>query len=45
MALFSKKMIFIKTQYKTHNINLLAIVKTFKPGNITFKIANTKYFF
>lgn len=29
MALFSKKIIPVKTQYKTYNGNILAIVKAF----------------
>ena len=32
VAYFSGKMILAKTRYKIHNVELLAIVKAFKPG-------------
>ena len=45
IAFFFIIVIFVKTQYKTYNSKLFAIVKTFKICVTISKVANTKWLF
>ena len=42
MAYYSLKMIPAKTQYKTYNVELLAIVEAFKTWRHYLEVSNTK---